>query len=423
MAEDLFYYWTEIAEGLLQKTYLPHLQKTLERASKGSYLLANLKKRSDMVRGTRAYLLFMPQVGWGWRPVHPARGMFPSGGKARLAEMDYRLAMYGAGVQLNLEELANLDKDNPEALINLMAVKMAPVIEGFPSFLQVMVRTPQSGVLMVASANESSLGVAVDNAGLANTAAGDRLKWVEEGMFVQWYRGVREKVGAPVEIVYVDRNNDTVYLDRSRGVQDNDFAVLASPDGDEDMYWIAGEDANEQEASPGIYDVIGDSNTFQGVDRSQAVNHWARSVVVNRNGGVITKATLRKFLRDTGATVAHTAPEVLDYFYEQLFEEHRRYIDDKDRFSYNYDSIKFQNCRILGVPDGLKNSIDVVDFDDVFIATKGEIADPHGRGWQPLVKSTVRVRDFAWWGRLCARRGGKRNGRYHSFVISGDMTA
>ena len=422
MDERLFYYWTEIAEGLLQKSYLPGLNKVLERASNDSWLLKNLKKRSDMVRGTRAHMLFMPSVGWGWRPVNPASGVFPSGGKTELAEMSYRLAMYGAGIQLNLEELANLSPDNPESLLPLMEVKVQPVFEGFPSFLQAMVRTPESGIILVANANESSLAVGVDNAGLWNTVTGDRCKWIEEGMYLQWYRGVREKVGDPVKVSYVDHDGNKVYLEESRGVLDNDFAVLTTPDGDEDMYYLASEDENAQEGSPGIYDVLDDDNTFQGVDRSVATNYWARATVVNRSGGVITKSTLRKFLRDTNAQVVTTAPEVLDYLYEELFEGNRRYVDDQDRFRYGYDSIKFQNTRILGVPDGLKDSLDVVDFDEVFIATKGEITDPHKQGWYPLPRSTVPCRDFAWWGRLVARKVTKRNGRYYGFITSSAIT-
>lgn len=418
MSDKLFHYWTEIADQLLQKSYLPGLNETLKRASSDSWLLSRLKKRSDCVRGTRAHLLFMPQVGWGWRPVHPSRGVFPSGGKPTLGEMSFRLAMYGAGIQLSLEEIANLSPDNPESLIPLMDTKVQPVFQGFPSFLQVMVRTPQSGIVAVASANESSLAVAVDNAGLWNTASGDRVKWLEEGMFLQWYRGVREKVGGPVEIAYVDHDGNKVYLKESRAVLDNDFAVLTTIDGDEDMYYIAGEDGSDQEMSPGIYDVLDDDNTFQGVDRSQAANHWARATVVNRSGGVITKSTLRKFFRDTRATEAATAPEVVDYLFDQLFAGNIRYIDDRDRFKFGYDSVKFQNVRILAVPDGLKDSIDVVDFDDVCIATRGSIEDPHQQGWYPLPRSTTRCRDFAFWGRLIARKASRRNGRYHGFIIS-----
>ena len=419
---ELFNYWTQIADELLLKSYLPGLNETLKRATTDSWLVNRLQKRSDMVRGTRAYLLFMPQVGWGWRPVHPAHGVFPSGGKATLGEMSFRLSMYGAGIQLDLQEVANLSKDNPEALVPLMDMKVKPVFDGFPSFLQTMVRTPQSGIVLVADAAESSLGVSVDNAGLWNTASGDRLKWLEEGMYLQFYRGVREKVGAPVEVSYVDHDNNKVYLKESRGVANNDFAVLTTIDGDEDMYYIAGTDANDQEASPGIYDVLDDDNTFQGVDRSQAANHWARATVVNRAGAVITKATLRKFFRDTKATEAATAPEVVDYLYDQLFSGNVRHVDEQDRFRFGYDSIKFQNTRILAVPDGLKDSIDVVDFEDVMIATKGRIEDPHGQGWYPLPKSPVRARDFAFWGRLVARKASRKNGRYYGFVISGSIS-
>lgn len=421
MTDKLFYYWTEIAESLLQQTYLPGLVQTLERASAESWLLSNLKKRSDMVRGTRAYMLFMPQVGWGWRPVHPGTGVFPSGGKARLAEMSYRLAMYGAGIQLSLEELANLNEDNPESLIPLMDTKVQPVYDGFPSFLQVMIRTPQSGIILVASAAESSLGVAVDNSGLWNTITGERTKWLEEGMYLQWYRGTRTKVGDPVEITYVDHDNNKVYLAETRAVADNDFAVLATPDGEGDMYYLGSEDENEQEGSPGIYDVLDDDNVFQGVNRALATSHWARATVVNRSAGVITKATLRKFFRDTGASFATTAPEVLDYLYDQLFTSKERFANT-ERFKFGWESIKFQNTNILAVPDGLQDSIDVVDTDEVFIATKGDIEDPHGKGWYPLPKSTRRCRDFAWWGRLCARKVGKKNGRYHGFVLSSAMT-
>jgi len=420
---DLFHYWTQIADGLLLKSYLPGLNQTLKRASTDSWLMRSLKKRSDMVRGTRAFLLFMPQVGWGWRPVHPAHGVFPSGGKPTLGEMSYRLSMYGAGIQINLEEIANLSPGNPEALIPLMDVKVKPVFDGFPSFLQVMCRTPQSGIVLVANAAESNLGVGVDNAGLWNTATGDRCKWLEEGMYLQFYRGVREKVGGPVEIAYVDHDNDKVYLKESRGVADNDFAVLTTIDGDEDMYYIASEDGNDQELSPGIYDVLDDDNTFQGVDRSLATNHWARATVTNRSGGAITKSTLRKFFRDTKATEAATAPEVVDHLFEQLFAGNIRYVDERDRYKYGYDSVKFHNVRVMAVPDGLKDSIDVVDFDDVCLATKGDIEDPHGEGWYPLRKTTIRCRDFAFWGRLVARRASRRNGRYHNFVISGSIGA
>lgn len=415
--DKLFYTYTQIAEELLQKTYLPGLQEVVERAGKDSWLMKNLKRRSDMVRGTRANILFMPRSSWGWRPVHPGTGVFPSGGKVTLAEMGFRLAMHGAGIQLNLEELANLPPNNPEALIPLMNSKMSPIYDGFPTYLQLMVRTPQSGIVLVASGAESSLSVAVDNAGLWNTISGQRLKWLEEGMFLQWYRGVRTKVGEPVEIAYVDHDNDTVYLAESRGVADNDFAVVTTIDGDEDTYYIGGGTGDEQEMSPGIYDVLSASNTFQGVDRSLATNAWARAVVKDMSGAVPTKATLRKFFRDTRATVATTAPEVVDYLYDQLFVGKQQFVNTMD-FKYGWASIKFQNVDIVGVPDGLQNSIDVIDFDEVFIAQKGGIEDPFGKGWYELPKSTKQCRDFCWWGRLVARKVSKKNGRYHNFIIT-----
>lgn len=416
--DKLFYYWTEIAENLLVKTYLPGLQKVIDRAADDSYLMKNLKRRSDMVRGTQANILFMPRQGWGWRPVHPGTGVFPSGGKVTMGEMGFRLAMHGAGIQLNLEELANLNPDNPESLIPLMETKIQPIYEGFPTYLQLMVRTPQSGIALVASAAESSLAVAVDNSGLWNTVTGQRCLWLEAGMFLQFYRGVRTKVGEPVEISYVDHDGDKVYLKESRGVADNDFAVVTTIDGDEDMYYIGSETANQQEMSPGIYDVLDDDNTFQGVDRSVATNFWARAVVKDMGGSAVpTKATLRKFFRDTKATVATTAPEVVDYLYDQLFVGNTRYVDT-ERYKFGYDSVKFQNVSILGVPDGMRNSIDVINFDEVFIAQKGDIADPFGKGWYELPKSTKQCRDFCWWGRLVAKKVSRRNGRYHGFVIS-----
>jgi hypothetical protein len=416
--DKLFYDYLQLSEQLLVKTYLPGLQKIINRASTDSWLMKNLKKRSDMVRGTKANILFMPRQDWGWRPVHPGTGVFPSGGKVHLAEMGFRLAMHGAGIQINLEELANLGPDNPEGLIDLMGTKMDPIAEGFPTYLQLMVRTPQSGIVLVASAAESSLGVAVDNYGLPNTVTGQRLKWLEEGMYLQWYRGVRTKVGEPVPITYLDHDNNVVYLAESRAVADNDFAVVTTIDGDEDMFYIGGTGTgNEQEMSPGIYDVLDDDNDFQGIDRSLAVNNWARAVVTNMSGAVPTKATLRKFLRDTKATVATTSPEVLDYLYDQLFASKQQWVNTEE-FKYGWRSIKFQNVDIVGVPDGLSDSIDVVDFNEVFIAQKGGIEDPFGKGWYELPKSTKQCRDFCWWGRLVARKVSKSNGRYHNFIIS-----
>lgn len=415
--DKLFYDYLQTADELLVKTYLPGLQAIINRPSKDSWLMKNLKKRSDMVRGTRANILFMPRQDWGWRPVHPGTGVFPSGGKVHLAEMGFRLAMHGAGIQVNLEELANLGPDNPEGLINLMATKVDPVIDGFPTYLQLMVRTPQSGIVLVASGAESSLSVAVDNAGLANTITGQRLMWLEEGMYLQWYRGVRTKVGEPVAILYLDHDNDTVYLAESRGVADNDFAVVTTIDGDEDMYYIGGGTGSEQEMSPGIYDVLDNDNTFQGIDRSLATNHWARAVVKDMSAAVPTKATLRKFFRDCNATVAHTSPKVLDYLYEQLFVSKQQFVNTKD-FKYGWGSIKFENTDIVGVPDGLDNSIDVIDFDEVFIAQKGGIEDPFGKGWYELPKSTKQCRDFCWWGRLVAKKVSRKNGRYFNFIIT-----
>ena len=76
--DKLFYDYLQLSEQLLVKTYLPGLQKIINRASTDSWLMKNLKKRSDMVRGTKANILFMPRQDWGWRTSPGSAGRPPS---------------------------------------------------------------------------------------------------------------------------------------------------------------------------------------------------------------------------------------------------------------------------------------------------------------------------------------------------------
>lgn len=422
-SSDLFYTYSAIADDLLKDVYLPGMKDIREGTIDDHYLMKNLRTTSEGIHGTRLRMKFLVNRGIGWRPVHPRTGTFPSGGKTSLGAQEFRLAMYGAGIQLSLEELENL-QGNDDAFVDLMDEKLTPVFEGWPYFKQAMVRSPQSGILLVASANESSLAVAVDNSGLWNTVSRERTKWITEGMYLQWYRGVSTKVGDPVMVTYVDHDNDTVYLEKSRGVLDNDFAVATTVDGREDGYWREGADEDAvQPPCNGIYNVLSESGTFQGVDRDAAANYWARARCTDMSTAVMSKTTLRRWLREFSNRTAActTAVEVLDYLYAQLFENNERFTNTK-AFREGYESIVFDGAPIMAIPDGLSNSIDRIDFGEVMWAEKEGIHDPHGQGWYALPRGVVRARDFAVWGGLFAKSC-RTSGRYHNFTIATSMGA
>lgn len=421
--QELFYTYTQTADALLKDVYLPGLKDVREGTIQDAWMMKNLKTTSEGIHGTRVRMKFRTNRGIGWRPVHPRTGTFPSGGKTTLGAMEFRLAMYGAGIQLSLEELANLD-GNPDSFVDLMDEKLQPVFEGWPYFKQALVRSPQSGVLLQASAAESSLAVAVDNAGLWNTVTRERTKFVTEGMYLQWYRGVNTKVGTPVEVTFVDHDNNTVYLAESRGVADNDFACMTTIDGREDTLWIDGADDDAiQPPCNGIYNVLGTSGTFQGVDRDAATNYWARAWNYDNSAAEISKTNLRKWLRYFSNRTAPvtTSVEVLDYLFAQLFATNERFMNTKE-FRFGYESIVFDGTPILAVPDGLSNSIDRIDFNEIMWYEKEGIHDPHGQGWYALPKGTVRARDFATWGGLFASNV-RTSGRFHNFTIAGTMGA
>jgi hypothetical protein len=420
---DLFYTYTQAADELLRDVYIPGLKDIREGSLADHYLMKNLKTTSEGVHGTRLRMKFRVNRGIGWRPVHPRTGTFPSGGKTTLGEQEFRLAMYGAGIQLSLEELENLD-GNPDSFVSLMDEKLQPVFEGWPYFKQACLRSPQSGILLVADQAESSLAVRVDNAGLWNTVSQERTRWITEGMYLQWYRGTSTKVGSPVMVTYVDHDSNLVYLAESRGVADNDFAVMTTIDGREDGYWREGADPDAvQPACNGIYNVLAESGTFQGVDRDTATNYWARARCTDMSAAVMSKTTLRKWLREFGTkrTPVTTSVEVLDYLFTQLFATNERFMNTKE-FKEGYESVSFDGVPILAVPDGLSNSIDRVDFDEVQWVEKEGIHDPHGQGWYPLPKGVVRARDFCAWANLFAKSC-RTSGRYHNFVINTTMGA
>lgn len=383
--------FNELSAHLLQKVYFGSLYEVAFR-KKRSWFTNRIRRSSEGVSGLKVAMTYLTEYGWSWRPMSEF-GFTPTGSKLDSAEQYAELSCHAASVQVNLKSILATEGDQSR-MGSILDRSMKGLFETFPYYIRNMLWTPQSGVMGVAL-SKSGLTVTLDNAGLWNTATKDRAKLFETGMYVQVLDSAGEKKGNPVKITAVNKTLGTVTLDSDPGVVDNDLFVLSDIAGLDDVY---------NTSCPGIFDVIDNDNTFQGIDRSLAANAKFRAIVQD-NGGTgraLTNDLLVKFLHDCyDPEFAFTHWEVINEYWKDNLRSLVNYTPGGN-FVDGYSGLQIGKTKLIEDEDADIDKVIVPDFQNMFVAERGKIESLFGEGWRQIPGRPFLEYPVVYWATLIA---------------------
>lgn len=393
MENAIFQTFSDLSTNLLRDVYLPGLYDIAFK-KKRSWFMNRIPKNSDGVDGATVKIGFRTGRGWSWRPMGEF-GYTPTGSPGSFAKQSFTLGCHAATVQVTETEMMACN-GQASPIKNLLDDKLREVSETFPYYLRAMLWTPASGVMgQVVSVN--GLIITLDNVGLWNTVklTGDICKLFEPDMYIQILTSAGVKRGNPIKIVSVDKALDTITVSSDPGIADNDLIVIAD---------IAGLENGYNASSPGIFDVIDDDNTFQGVNRALAANSKFRALVqATGSPRAITRALLTKFLHDSfDPEKAFTNYRVIERYYDVVVDSKQMYSDIK--IVDGYASIQIQKTLLVEDDDADTDKIVVPDFGNMYIAEgPGGIKPLFGEGWKQIAGRPFMEYNFAYWASLVAK--------------------
>jgi len=387
---------TTFAEEVLRKVWRPKIYDVAFPVDQGSYFWRRVPRDSS-VKGLKAYVAFLTRLPWAWRSM-TEQGYTPSGGKFASDSMEVNLGCHAATAMLTLHAIEGTQGDENK-LGALVVRQMEWLAKTFPYYLKALLWTSSGSYKAIGkAASFDGSTVTLDNAGLWNTLAADRAKLWVPGMVVQWYTGTA-KNGDPCLVTAVDYDLGTVTLDYLVGsalptILDNDTAVPCD---------VGGLDTPYATEFPGIFDCIDDDNTFQGVDRSDDANAWARALVQSASGQEFSHDYLMKFFRKLGnPKEAFRHPEILDRYWSHNFVSQRRFMDTR-QFVDGYDSILIGQTRLVGDVDCDRDKLVVPDFSEtgLRILDHGAIEPLFGdSSWKQVQTRPFIEHTEVWWGTL-----------------------
>jgi hypothetical protein len=388
----------------IKPTFMPALYD-LSFRRKRTELCNRIPRNSKGVNALKVKATFKTESAWSWGALSE-QGRTPTGTKATFAGNEVELSCHAASATASLHAIEACK--SPESFIDLMESSLTEIKDTFPLYLRALIWSSQNAKKAIGKvASVSGSVVTLSGTGMWFTIASDMAKLFERGMYVQVYRAT-EKVGAPVKVVSVDRILGKVTLSSDPGVQANDVITLSD---------VAGLDQRYTDKFPGLFDVIDDDNTFQGVDRSTAASEPFRAIVTSASGKTFNRATVSAFLRQVyDPAYAFVARETYDKYCDNIATTVERSVAMGQAYEDNIPFLQIGNTKLMVDDDVPQGEIIVPDFDNLRIADRGGIEDLFGMGWQKVPGTTIIEKNLVWWGLLMASDT-RYMGRLHSISL------
>ena len=390
---DMVNVFDDFCNEIIREAWLPRIYDVAFDPKRPEFW-SRIPRTSEGIKSLKVYIPFIKRKPWAWRGM-TAQGFTPSGNTLDVANMYFKLACSAAAAAVSDEELQATRLAASE-MQNLLDQQMTWLMETFPYYLRAQVWTPDQALKALGKvASVSSSVVTLDNAGLWATSTKDRAKLFEISMVLQPYRGTA-KQGQPVYVTDVDHVNGTVTLDRDVESQLADNDVLVCSD-------IGGLDTPYLTEFPGIFDVIDDDNTFQGVARDEAGTGWAHAIVQSASGETMDYDFLSTFFhRCFSPRKAYTHPDVVRAYFKNNIQPNVRF-QPGGTYEDGVQYVDIDNTRLYGLDDCHRDKLFIPDAaGSLRIAELGGVYNLFDKGWQqisgrPLIEYVV-----AWWGRLVA---------------------
>lgn len=390
--------FTDFANEVLREAWLPGMNEVTWRQL-NSFFLPRIRRSSEGITNLVVNIPFKVNEGIGWRKV-TRHGYTPSAAPIRFASQNFQLGCAAATAMVS-HELLMATSLTRNVMTDLLNDRLEALQRAFPYYLRMLLWTSQNGYKAMGRQAGAAVGnvVTLDNDGLWHTGLKDRTKLFEPGQILQIYSAGGDKLGEPVQVVDVDHNAGTITLDDASDTTDNALFVAAD---------IGGLDIPYMDEFPGLLDVIDDDNTFQGVDRSQAANSWARAKVVDATDEDFGYLLLSDFFAKLyNPSEAFTHGDVIRKYFLDNFREQRQYTAN-GTFKDGYQYVEIDNTRLVAEPTCDRDKVFVPDFDNLTIADLG-FQNLFEKGWQQIQGRTFVEYTMVWWGRLyskvCTRMG------------------
>lgn len=382
---DILTDWTNLQNDVMEELYM---DKTVIEVSEPievyPFLCDKIKTDSSSVRGLQAKIPFRHVGNNSWRSMDQRDGYTPVGNVIDTDNQTFDLVGYAASATVSHRDIIATDGDH-YLMADLGIQAIEDLYRQLPRYKRQFMWTGTSGVVAVASAAISGSTVSIDNDGLEHTETRDLTKYIWENMFLSVYSSANAFKGI-VQVTSVDRTNGTFTIDADTSptaIADGDQFVVSDVEGEEDDFNNSG---------PGILDVIDEANTFQGINRSTAANHWARAVV-NDNSGTgryPTYARLSDFFHDVyGPKEAYTSFKVIQSYWETNGREKVR-LQVKQDFSEDFNKfVMIDDVKMYWAEDCHQDKIIVPDLSNICYFTKGAPAPYRGEGWKRVHKRPI----------------------------------
>lgn len=371
---DTFQRWDTEIEALLRTVWLPMMYEATKLVWGKSWMMPRIRRSSEGVKGLKVKIPFLLGGGHGWRPMS-RMGHLSSGSPEYGNEQEFELNAHVGGVQATLDDITAYADDN-SMLRPLFQRQITNLMRSLPAYIRNMVWLPESGVVGVA-ASISGTTVTLDNDGLQHDGTYDLTRYVTINDWIQWYTSAGVKLGDPVRVINVTQEGATIVISSDPGVTDGAFFTTTD---------IAGLESSYNQFGPGIWDVVSDDNTFQGMDRSQAANALFRANVYENaaspgTGQAPSYDIFREFFRKMAMPeFALTGDHVIEAYYTNEIRENQRWVDGRQEFTDGFRQIRIDNTLLIADKDMLNDRLLVPDLSSMWLADKGEVTPLPGQG-------------------------------------------
>jgi hypothetical protein len=383
--------FTELSTDILQKVYFGALYE-VAFAKKRSWFTNRIRRSNDGVKGFKVNMTFLTDYGWSWRPMSEF-GYTPTGSKLDSEEQYAELCCHAAAAQVTQKAILATEGD-VSRMGSILDRSMKGLMETFPYYIRNQLWTPQTGILGQA-VSKSGLVITLDNVGLWNTNVLDRAKLFEPGMYVQVLDSNGDKRGNPIRIDAVNKTLGTITVSSDPGIADNDTFAMSDIAGLDDVY---------NTSMTGIFDVIDDDNTFQGVDRSAAAGAKFRAIVEHNSG------TPRAMTHDLFANFFHkcfdpdfafTRWEIVNEYWKDNLRSGVNFTPGGD-FVDGFQYVQIGKTKLVEDEDADVDKVIVPDFKNMFLAERGQVESLFGQGWRQIPGRPFMEYPVVWWGQLIA---------------------
>lgn len=404
---DIINLVSSFGNELVKDVYLPNLYDVaFERRRKHPIEEMLVRSQENLVSpdAIDVKVDFIKQYGWSWTPMTET-GYTPTGAPIDGEQMTATMRAHAATAVITHHNMIKTGGDHSK-MGTIIARAFQSLTETFPYYLRALLWTRETGVLGQVVSVSSSV-ITLDNAGLDHGHADDYAKYFEVDMVVQVLTSAGVKRGNPTRITA--KTATTITLENiPAGVVDNDVIVLSDLGGLDSVYNVS---------SPGLFDVIDDNNTFQGVDRTAAAGEKFKAVIHDNNGTprAITKDLMLAFLYDLrDPAIGYTGYKMIENYFDAELASSNRYVNQME-LKDGHRGIQVGATTLIDDPEAHSDKVIVPDFANMQLADKGAFNDMFGNGWHQIDGRPFLQFNVVYWALLLAQ-----DTRYCGYI--GDLT-